>query len=192
MLTAIKIDLSFLDRRIPDNLPQLKEKAGNLVALTESAMQTVRKISSDLRPSILDNLGLLPALEWLAQEFQQRMGIKCFMNVETEAIDTEPERATAIFRIFQEALTNVARHAQASLVRVGVEQTEGDLILTVRDNGVGITKDKVLSIDSFGILGMHERARRFGGKVSIVGGDENGTVVTLVFPLASTAKEETA
>ena len=186
LLTGIKMDLRFLAKRLPADQGSAQDKLTELTALTESAIQTVRKISTDLRPSVLDNLGLLPAIEWQAKEFQRRMDIKCQLSIDAPDLELTGDQTTAIFRIIQESLTNVARHAQASRVRLSVERLDDELIVSIRDDGVGIEPNAILSINSFGLLGMFERARQFGGTVTITGSPAQGTLVSLVFPLATT------
>jgi two-component system, NarL family, sensor histidine kinase UhpB len=150
----------------------------------EETVESVQRIASELRPGILDELGLIPAIEWQAKEFNKRTKILIESILPKEEINLSREKATAVFRIFQEALTNTARHSNASKVRIILEEYKGNLILKVIDNGKGITQSQVENPKSLGILGMKERAIVFGGKVLIKSSMDNGTVVELEIPLA--------
>jgi signal transduction histidine kinase len=137
-----------------------------------------------LRPGILDDLGLTAAIEWQAQEFQTRTGVRCEFATELEDFHLDRDRATAVFRIFQETLTNIARHARATQVIVSLIERDGDLILEVRDNGRGVTTREMANPKSLGLLGMRERALVFGGEVRISGLPGAGTSVTARIPLS--------
>jgi signal transduction histidine kinase len=143
-------------------------------------LQTVRTVSSELRPPVLDEFGLVAAIEWQAAEFQKKYGTRCTVTVDWRTEFRCQRVEIAVFRIIQEALTNVARHARASKVEVNLTEGVSELILTVRDNGRGITK--VQQSQSLGILGMRERALLFGGAVAIVGVKAKGTTVTVTIP----------
>ena len=130
---------------------------------------------------VLDKLGLIPAIEWQAREFQERSGIVCETNLPAEEISLDSDRATAVFRIFQEALTNVARHADARKVMVDLKSEAGSLILEVRDNGKGIDEMKIFNHKSIGLLSMRERALSFGGTTE-VSSLPGGTLVTVRIP----------
>jgi PAS domain S-box-containing protein len=162
----------------------LRKKIEVLIKLTDTTVTTVRRISSELRPIALDELGLIEAIEWQAQQFQARTGIivNCACPVESE--DLTQEQSTAIFRIFQEALTNVLRHAQATRVDLMAKREVGCFVLTISDNGRGITADEQLGSHSLGLLGMRERATLIGGKIQITGDEGEGTVVTLRVPIS--------
>ena len=151
--------------------------------LIDDTIRKVRNISTELRPSVLDDLGLAAAIEWQAREFQKRMEIECRIMFLQEDIRLCTEKATAVFRIFQEILTNVARHANANLVEIFMEEDRGNLILKVSDNGKGIKESDVTEMKSLGLLGMRERALVFGGKVDITGVEGKGTFVTVRIPL---------
>jgi len=138
----------------------------------------------ELRPSVLDDLGLSAAIEWQAREFEKRTETRCKLVSLQEDVTLSPEQSTAVFRIFQEILTNVTRHAHASLVEVCMEEREGDLILKVSDNGKGFKGGNVGETKSLGLLGMRERAMIFGGRVEVVGAEGRGTTVTVRIPLA--------
>jgi PAS domain S-box-containing protein len=179
-LTAVKLDLSWLSLRLPPK-PETLQKIESMSQLIDGSMGTVRRISSDLRPGLLDDLGLQAAMEWYLQEFQQRAGIKCRATFVPEDLALEPELATAIFRILQEAVTNIARHAQATRIGISLREKAGIVELRVKDNGIGIDPVKLTGPRSLGIIGMRERASALGGKIEI-SGSSKGTTVTVRIP----------
>jgi PAS domain S-box-containing protein len=187
-LTALKLDIAWIRRRTSSSEPVAKdaivERLTTMSALTDQVIQQVRRISAELRPGVLDDLGLVAAIEWLAQDFEERTGTTCV--VRSNATDAAIDRhlATAAFRIFQEALTNVTRHAEARHVEVRIEVTCDTLSLEVRDDGVGISAESARSPRSLGLLGIRERAHRFGGTATVGPGESQGTVVSLRAPLA--------
>jgi len=187
-LTAMKMDLSWLDNRLPKDQRSLLEKTKAMSKLADATLQTVKKISTELRPELLDDLGLPAAIEWQAEEFQTRTGIKCEITVDPEDIILDKDRSTAIFRIFQETLTNVARHAKATKVKVSLKEKAGKIELKVRDNGKGITEEQVSNPKSFGLIGIKERAYYLGGKVVIKGLQDKGTTLTIRIPLPKKGK----
>jgi PAS domain S-box-containing protein len=178
-LTALKMDVSWLDHRLPSDHKSLLEKTQSMKDLVDTTIQTVKRISSELRPGILDDLGLIAAIEWQADEFHNRTGIVCHVTVDPHDIMVDQDRSTAIFRIFQETLTNVARHAQASKVTVSLKEKSGTLTLRVRDNGRGITEEQICAPQSFGLIGMQERVHPWGGKVNFKGIPGKGTTVVV-------------
>jgi signal transduction histidine kinase len=135
-----------------------------------------------MRPGLLDDLGLAAAVEWQAQEFSERMGMACELHLDEDDLLLDRDPATALFRILQEALTNVARHAQASQVRVDLEGRADEVVLVVQDNGVGITPEQIADRHSLGLIGMRERARFWGGQVTFEGAAGRGTAVTARMP----------
>ena len=151
--------------------------------MLDSTIQRVRKIASELRPSVLDNLGLTAAIEWQAHDFERRTGVECTFTPRLEELGLDSQRTTALFRIFQEILTNIARHAEARHVDIHLGRRNGIVILEVLDDGRGITKQELLDARSLGIVGMRERAFAFGGKVRILGTEGKGTKVTVQIPL---------
>ena len=181
-LTALKMDISWLAKRLPKGPESWVQRTQAMGQLVDTTIGVVRKISAQLRPGMLDDLGLKAAMEWQLQEFQARTGIKCRFSSNREEFPLNRERRTAAFRIFQETLTNVARHANTSRVEVGLNDHDGSLILEVRDRGKGITKRKVSSPQSLGILGMRERALLLGGEFQIRGIPGKGTTVTVKIP----------
>jgi signal transduction histidine kinase len=182
-LTAIKMDLAWLNKRLPKGQKALIKKTGEISRLIGTTIQTVKRISTKLRPGVLDDLGLIAAIEWQVQEFQERTRIKCELTAEGEDINLDRDLATAVFRILQEALTNVARHANATRVEVSLKKGDGQLLLQVRDNGRGITEKQIAHPKSFGLIGMRERVRSWDGRVKIDGISGRGTIVTVSIPL---------
>jgi signal transduction histidine kinase len=183
-LTSCKLDLSLLANKLPGNLPGLKDKAKALSAHIDTTIQTVRRIATELRPGILDHLGLIAALEWQANEFQTRTGIKCDVRTDLHEPILTPDVATTFFRIFQETLTNIIRHAGATQVMVHLKEASGRIILDVRDNGRGISADEITNTRSMGLLGMKERAALLGGTFKIgPGPNGKGTLATVSIPL---------
>jgi signal transduction histidine kinase len=144
----------------------------------------VHQIALELRPAVLDHLGLRSALEWQAREFQARTLIECEFVSSVDHLPLDSERSTAVFRILQEALTNVARHARATRVDISLQEQDRQLVLHIHDNGRGISDAELSSTSRFGLLGMRERAHIFGGDVMIEAAPEGGTVVTVRIPVA--------
>jgi len=182
-LTGLKMDLSWLIKRLPKNQESLISKTESMLKLVDSTIQTVRRISSELRPGVLDDLGLIAGIEWQTQDFENRSGIPCDFISSVEEIDLDRDRSTAVFRILQETLTNVSRHAKATQVKINLEESADSLILRIEDNGKGIKESEVSHPKSLGLLGMRERVLVFGGKVIITGEQGKGTTVTVKIPL---------
>ena len=176
----------WLSKRLEDGQPVdralLLEKLISSSALLDGMHDTVRQIATELRPGVLDELGLSAACEWLINEFRTRTGIQCHLTVVPEDLMVDRNRGTALFRILQELLTNVASHAHATEVRLRLEQTANGLYLEVRDNGRGITVAEQSSLRSLGLLGIRERARQFDGEVNISGDSGKGTSVVVRLP----------
>lgn len=187
-LTSCKLDLSWIAGKLPRELKPLLEKTRTLSAHIDSTIQMVRRISAELRPGVLDHLGLAAALEWQANEFQNRTGIRCDVQAELPDVQLEQDLSTALFRIFQETLTNIIRHAGATQVKVNLKVNEGRIILEVEDNGRGISRAEVNNTKSMGLLGMRERAALLGGtfKIGRVG-RPGGTRLTVTLPLPADA-----
>src|SRR6185436_10996602 len=183
VLTGLKMDVSWLAQRLDAKQKALLGKTQSMCGLIDSAIGTVRKIASGLRPEILDHMGLVAAINWQAKDFQKRTGIRCRVELPPEGIKLDIERSTTTFRIFQEILTNVARHAHASRVNVKFGLTDDHMTLEVADNGVGIPETKLMNGKSLGLLGIQERALHFNGDVSINGAAGQGTRVTVSIPL---------
>ncbi len=185
-LTGLKMDLSWFASRLP-NQPALADKSTAMLKLIDSTVHAVRRLSTELRPAILDNLGLIPAIEWLAQEFQKRTGVTCEFTTDNEELTLDEQRTTALFRICQEALTNVTRYAQASAVVIRLTTTGGEITLHIQDDGRGITDAETRGTKSFGLLGMRERARLLGGTFDIRGENGRGTTLTVRIPAPQAA-----
>ncbi len=201
ILTALKMDISWLRKRCPDENIEWQQKMVAMGDLADSAIQSVRRIITELRPSILDDLGLIATLEWQLNDFSNRYGIATHMRQELgdyllglyEVADGDahpmarcfesPEHAVAVFRIFQEGLTNVARHARASSVWVTLTLDGERLSLEIEDDGVGIDGEKMSRSGSYGILGMHERALQMGGEVEVTASTRGGCRVGLWVPV---------
>ncbi|MEJ2559810.1 MAG: sensor histidine kinase [Anaerolineae bacterium] len=183
-LTGLKMDVAWLQRHLDRQQPALLEKTQAMSDLIDTTIQTVRRISSELRPGILDDLGLVATIEWQLQEFQTRSGIQGKLISAPEETTLDADGATAAFRIFQEILTNVARHAQATQVEVTLEESASFLTLQVQDNGRGMTESEIHSPKSIGLLGMQERARLRTGEVQFQATPGKGTTVTVRLPLS--------
>jgi signal transduction histidine kinase len=183
MLTALKMELSWLKNQLTEDQTSLRERASSMLKLVDTTLSTMRKISTELRPGILDDLGLIAAIEWQAHEFQNRTGIQCKIHVSPENIALDPVRTTTIFRIFQEALTNAARHSNADKINVRLKKKGNNLILEVKDNGRGIRENEIFHSKSLGLLGIRERVYLWGGKVKIHGIQGKGTTLAVQIPL---------
>jgi PAS domain S-box-containing protein len=181
-LTAIKMNVTWVLARLPDVQREVAQMLKGSVDLVDETIVTVRRLSADLRPGILD-LGLLAAIEWQAEEFQNRSDTACILDVSGEIDLLDPGTATEVFRIFQEILTNIARHAGATQVDVSLRQEAGALVLEVRDNGRGTTDEELNSRHALGILGMRERAALIGAALAIHGEPGCGTTVQLRVPV---------
>jgi signal transduction histidine kinase len=196
-LTSLKWDLESFDRVISESREQsqlevLRGKIEGMLRLSETTISAVRRISSELRPSVLDDLGLAEAIEWQTRQFQDRTGIIAHCDYTLENVHLNQEQSTAVFRIFQEALTNVLRHAQATRVAIAMKEETGRFVLTVTDNGRGITEDDKSRLQSLGLLGMRERADLIGAEIDVAGLEAQGTVVTVRVPKTLNEELETA
>jgi len=185
--TAIKMDLALISRKTTKRQEQLRSKIESTVHLVDDMIVTLRRIASELRPRTLDDLGLTAALEWHAQEFESRTGIRCRVIVPQERLDLDTERSTAIYRIFQESLTNVVRHAQATRVEARLQKDVDELVFQVHDNGRGFDPDEAKARKSLGLVGMQERALLLNGELKIAGAPGAGTTMTLRIPLSTQA-----
>jgi len=183
-LTGLKLELAALPGK--PGARGLKARVKSMSARIDEMVGTVRQIATDLRPGILDSLGLAAAIEWLAEDFQARTGVPCSASIDVRSSRLSPTLSTAVFRICQEALTNVIRHANATRVDLRLTQSYGHLILTVRDNGRGISENEINSL-SIGLVGMKERAVEVGGEVFIFGLPSHGTTVIMKVPLDAPA-----
>lgn len=188
-MTSLKLDLSWVARRLSipetaDSRRHMLERIQGTMRQLDITIQSVRAIATALRPSVLDELGLAAALDWQTRDFEKRTGIRCEWSMPSVPIPIGPDQATAIFRIYQEILTNVVRHAQASNVRIHLGTSAGWLVLEVCDNGRGILESISANNSSLGLLGMRERAAQWGGDISILGTEGKGTTVTVRLPLS--------
>ncbi|PYT96981.1 MAG: hypothetical protein DMG38_21860 [Acidobacteria bacterium] len=181
--TAIKMDLALIGRKISKRQAPLRSKIESSMRLVDDMIVTLRRIASDLRPRALDDLGLAAALEWQGQEFEKRTGIHCHLILPGEPLNLDSERSTAIFRIFQESLTNVARHAQATTVEARLEMEDDQILFRVHDNGKGFDPQQAKAKKSLGLVGMQERAHLLKGEVRFEGIPGSGTTMILRIPL---------
>jgi signal transduction histidine kinase len=181
-LTALKLDLSWSRKRLSSD-SGLNDKMTSMIRLVEGAIETVQRVCLNLRPSILDNLGLAAAIDWLVADMARRSDIEISLEIDPAEPEIDPDLSVALFRLLQESLNNVIRHASASQVNVSLLVTDDQAELRIRDNGIGISEQAVSAADSIGLVGMQERARSFGGSVEIQGFAGVGTNVTAVLPL---------
>ena len=192
-LTALKMDLYWLSKHLPeqDELYQkMKQKTEGMLELIDQNVSAVQRLMTQLRPVLLDDLNLSAAIEWETEEFAKRTGTAYILDLDLNGKELDKTFATTIFRIFQEALTNVARHAQASSITVSLRVEDGSLVLEVSDNGVGIEQSKITGNQSFGLIGMKERALSYGGDVLIRRNLGKGTTVRAVVPLPEQTSRE--
>ena len=184
ILTSIKMDLTWMTRHLPKSEVEMLARVAESIQSIDDGIKSVRTICSGLRPGVLDDLGLAAAIEWQASEFTARNGIRCEVTVPPIDLHLDGDRATATFRIFQECLTNVIRHADAKSVRVALCQEEENILLVVEDDGIGFCETDISnSHGSLGLLGMKERAQFCGGGVHISSSKGNGTTVTVRVPV---------
>ena len=184
-LTGLKFDLaSFAKNFESDECAARTQKQHSLGIAIDRIINSVRRIASGLRPEVLDEIGLAAAFEWQSREFQRRTGIRCLVAIDPDFVDPDKERSTALFRIFQELLTNVARHANATRVNVSLAEGGTSLALSVEDNGCGIRDNEIESPRSLGFLGLRERVLAFGGSIDVKGDEGKGTRVSVTIPIA--------
>jgi signal transduction histidine kinase len=180
-MTTMKLELSLLKADLREDDPVVRERLAGLFSLVDATIRSVKRIIAQLRPRVLDDLGLTAAIEWQTGEFQEHTGIPVSLSVYPEEIILEPDRSTALFRILQEALSNVARHAGATKVSVSLTEIDGVVELTVQDDGRGITQDRSADPRAFGLIGIRERAAHLGGTAEISGTSGEGTRVCVRF-----------
>jgi len=186
-LTGLKINLSLLGRKLAGDA-ELEESIESMSGLVDATIKSVREIATELRPGVLDDLGLAAALEWQVKRFGEMMDLESVFVSETEDSHLEKDLTIALFRIAQEALTNVARHAEASRVEVRLREDQDGVLLEVQDDGRGIEEAEISNWGALGILGMRERAHLFGGEIEIKGSRGVGTRVVVRIPLDSDVK----
>jgi len=172
---------------ISGGMAEQSERVQEIERAVTRLIRSVRKIAAELRPGILDELGIVAAIEWMAKDFQNRTGIGCSVSIRAVEKISDTVRATAIFRIVQEVLTNVMRHAAASQVDVSLEKKDDTLILEVKDNGIGIMEGRILDSKSLGLVGIRERALLLGGEAVVSGKPGEGTLVRVILPIGGGA-----
>jgi PAS domain S-box-containing protein len=187
-LTALKMDLFSLRRGLPAAIrAQLEPETEDMAGLIDGMVDKVRTLATELRPAVLDSLGLAAAVDWAVRQFSRRTGIRCALDLPAEPLVIDADRSIDVFRILQEALANVGRHAEASIVRVHLRATPSELVLEIYDNGRGISPSAIDSVASFGLLGMRERALVWGGEIGISAVPQGGTCAVVCIPLAQPA-----
>lgn len=179
LLTAAKIDLGMIRKEVPND--KLAVKISKTMDLVTDTIKTVQRITSNLRPEIIKDLGLEAAIEWYTGEFSKRTGIEIFLEIDSEIV-ISPDHSLTIYRIMQEAMTNIARHSGATRVNLTLNLAGNDLCLVISDNGTGITETQIQASNSFGIMGMAERVASLGGTFNICRGHEQGTIIKIIFP----------
>jgi two-component system sensor histidine kinase UhpB len=178
LLSTLLLDIGWLEKQISrGNKDKEVQKLKSMSKITESAIGEVQKITSELRPSLLDNLGLIPAIEWFAKDIEKKVGIRFTISIKIKNVKLNKEVTTAIYRIIQESLTNVIRHAKASEVKINLQKTRKSLILEISDDGIGIKKEEISAPNSFGLVGIRERARSINGELEILGIPKKGTTI---------------
>jgi PAS domain S-box-containing protein len=182
-LTVMKMDVSWLSGKLKNTDDVVNNRVKELIQLLDNTVKTVRRISSELRPSLLDDLGLIAAIEWHLKDFERRVAIKTLLTAPEKEISLPDKTKTALFRIFQESLTNVARHAEANKIDVTIENVNGHCILTITDDGKGFDEYKTADKKTLGILGMKERTAMIGGSYEIHSNPGKGTTVKVDVPL---------
>jgi signal transduction histidine kinase len=181
-LSTLKLDLALMREELPSLPAPAERRIASMSELCDTTIRAVRRIITQLRPRLLDDLGLSAAMEWQTEEFQRRTGIRCVLTMVPEEITLDPDRSTSVFRIFQETLTNIARHSGATRADIELRCDDHGVTLEVCDNGKGITEKEILDARSFGLLGIRERALYWGGSATITGSPGKGTRVSVVLP----------
>ncbi len=177
-LTALKIDLQFTDKKLePDH--ELKGQITEMIQLVDNTIKSVQRISMELRPPILDAFGLYDAITWQVEEYEKRMPVQFHLHLPDVPVELEKDLQTALFRIFQESVTNIVRHAQAENVFVEFRDEESAFVMTVRDDGIGISREAITHPDSLGLIGIQERVLHWKGRISFERLNPQGTRVTV-------------
>jgi signal transduction histidine kinase len=189
-LTALKLDLHWLQGRIGDGTPEGRIRIESMCSLVEDTLQAIKGICADLRPAILDDFGLIAAIEWQAKQFESLTGIRCRTSIHPAKARIPGAQATAVFRILQESLTNIARHARASAAEISLNVSAESLLLKVADNGIGIGEKRLEGLHSLGLAGMRERALGWGGTIAVATGARRGTTVTLKMRIGRETSDE--
>lgn len=187
-LTALQIDLDWVDRQLRNTQPRVAagvlDRIATMTPLVERLTVLTQTVCASLRPAMLDDLGLLAAIEWQAEDCERRTGLRCMVSLPPHDPLVQGDQALALFRIFQEALTNAVRHAQATCVDIRLQVADGELELAVQDNGRGFAPESFPASRALGLLSMRERAAGFGGSVSILSAPGSGTTVRVRMPMA--------
>jgi PAS domain S-box-containing protein len=184
VLIALKIDASWLSDNLSDSPRLSHEKLQSMIKMIDTSLDVVRRVCAELRPRLLDELGLVAAVEWLAEQFQESSHITCNVRASLDDSDFNDDMCVSIFRICQQALINVFRHSSASSVTISLKQENGSILLNIHDNGKGITKEQILNPKSFGLIGMQERTKYIGGEFRISGSKSRGTRIEITIPVA--------
>lgn len=179
-LTAVIMDLAIIRRDVSDT--KVVARINKVSSLVSETIKTIQRLTYQLRPDIIDDLGIDAAIEWYTKEYALRNKIKVILNLDSE-ISISPESSLTIFRIMQESLTNIARHARATQVEIKLKQSRDSILFKISDNGIGIKDEELMAKKSFGIIGMKERAASIGASCDIYRGNEKGTTIKLIFPL---------
>ncbi len=181
----MKIDLSWLNKKLPNDQDSIREKLQSMVTLINETIETVHNVSEDLRPGILDDFGLSAAIEWQAEEFQKRTGMECRTSLSPDEFDLSKEKSTNLFRIVQESLTNVIRHADATEVEIKLSEKDGHIAFwRFRITAKGSAMQPSPIRRSFGLIGIKERVHSLGGEVNIVGTPNEGTRIMVKMPIS--------
>ena len=182
LLTMLQMDVAWCKEKLPPGNDAFAAKVDRMATLLKSTIAATRRIAADLRPLMLDDLGLVPSIEWLVENFTQRTGIACELSVDRQDLALSKAHASAVFRIVQESLTNVAKHAQAAHADIAIERDDGALVVRIEDDGVGFSLQAPRKPNSFGLLGLRERASLLGGEVTIDSAPGEGTIVEVRLP----------
>ncbi len=180
IMAAVRMNVAWIKRECPDR-PRIVEKSSETLELIDGSIKSIRKICSELRPDVLDHLGLGAAIEWETEEFVKKSGILCEVTVEG-CFQMDSDRSIALFRIFQEALTNILHHANSTKVTARLKGEDDKIVLEISDNGKGITEEDISNPDSFGLLGMRERVYPWRGSVNISSSPDKGTRIEVILP----------
>jgi signal transduction histidine kinase len=181
-LTVMKMDLFWLKNRCNENQKWLSEKIDKLIVITDQVIETIRNISTELRPVVLDHFGIKAAIEWQAKKFEEQTGIKCETILPKKKVLLDSQVSITIFRVCQEALTNVYRHAKAKNVKITMQDEKNTLILKIQDDGKGIGKKDISNPNTFGLLGIHERVNSLNGEFKIKSFKDKGTLLIICLP----------
>ncbi|MFH0803167.1 MAG: histidine kinase [bacterium] len=181
-LTYMRLDLMWMKKKVPESMHVIGDKVRELIETVDQTLESVTKIATELRPRILDDLGLLAAIEWQAREFRKHHDIQVEISFKPVDMTIGPPPTTTVFRILQEALTNVARHSKAKLVKINLHKKKGSLIMEVADNGIGCAQSKLEEASSIGLIGIRERIMFLGGTLEITSAEGKGTTIFASIP----------